>query len=400
MNYKVIIKKCDNPFRSVSIVDEIVLWSGAEKETIYDAIISRDVCLRKNTNQKEAEELRNRFEGVGATVELIELEDESNSFPETQEMKKENKPENINPFVRSDSLNHQKHEEEVKVDNSPREPSPTETDHVDKDKKRYSVSIDEQETKDLDNKNKKKKVKAKEKKYPSDSGHTDLGDMLITSDFKEDYIKELFRSLRTKILMRFHDIVDKSMVVTSLEAGVGKSTIASNMAITIAQQNWKTVLIDGDLRRGMLYKFFNKDQTPGLSDYINSDQPFSPDTMFNLVQKTHVKDLFLITNGNYVLNSSDLLTSKKFIHLKKQLSQHFDMVILDTPPLGSVADPVVVNEFFSRYILIVKAGKTNVIDLKKKIKEFPVLQKKILGLILNFAEMDTLRSYYKYSKYY
>jgi Mrp family chromosome partitioning ATPase len=76
------------------------------------------------------------------------------------------------------------------------------------------------------------------------------------------------------------------------------------------------------------------------------------------------------------------------------------MVILDTPPIGSVADPVVVNDFFSRYIVVVKAGKTNISDLKRKLREFPAVKKKILGLILNFATVDRIRSYYKNSKYY
>jgi capsular exopolysaccharide synthesis family protein len=225
-------------------------------------------------------------------------------------------------------------------------------------------------------------------------------DKLITEDFEEDYIKELFRSLRTKIFMRLHGIVDKSLVVTSIDANVGKSTISSNIAIAIANQNWRTVLIDGDLRCGVLHSYFDVDQRPGISDFILSDEKVTEKSLNTIIKRTHVKDLNLITTGKYRRDSSDLLTSAKFIKTKKLLSGMFDMIILDTPPIGSVTDPFVVCDFFSRYIIVVRAGKTDIVDLKNKFKEFPAVKKKILGLVLNFTNMDKMRSYYRNSKYY
>lgn len=225
-------------------------------------------------------------------------------------------------------------------------------------------------------------------------------DLLITSEFKQEYIKELFRSLRTKILLGLYDALDKSLVITSLDAGSGKSTMSANIALAIALQNKRTVLLDGDLRRGTLSQIFNIDQAPGLSEFLQSAGEISEHTVSALLRPTHVTHLQVIPCGSHVMHSSELLTSERFVKLKKILSDKFDIILLDAPPLGAVTDAVVINEFFSKYLIIVKAGVTNVVHLKKKIKEFPVLEKKVMGLVLNYATIDTMRSYYKYSKYY
>lgn len=271
---------------------------------------------------------------------------------------------------------------------------------------------------------------------------------LITSRFyKDEYIKELFRSLRTKILYVLSSMQDKSLVITSLHAEAGKSTIASNIAISFAQQKLRTVLIDGDLRRGILHEFFEVKNNPGLSDFltaqIQTQQNNSPallnqpyvhnlhtsnqlDALFNqektdsagynqqyfkqqptiedylaaIINKTHVPDLYIISCGNYLENPSDLFRSFQFREMKKILAHYFDIIIMDSPPLGAVVDAAVVQDMFAKYIIVVKAGKTNIIDLNKKINEFFTAKDKILGMVLNFATVDKKITYYKYSKYY
>lgn len=223
---------------------------------------------------------------------------------------------------------------------------------------------------------------------------------LMTHPFKEEYIKGIFRSLRTKIVLAFHDIADKSLVLSSLDARVGKSTIASNTAIAIAYQGMKTVLIDGDLRRGTLHKFFDIDQKPGLCDLICSNVSITDETVSSVVQPTMIPNLYVVPSEQNIIESSEVLTSTRFRQFKKILSNQFEWIILDTPPIGALVDAIVVGDIFSRYVLIVKAGVTNVIDMKKKINEYPQLKQKILGLILNYSALDKKLKYYKYSKYY
>ena len=389
-----IIKKCKNPFRAASIVEEIVSMSGASREYVLDKLIKKDVCVKKNANKTDAIGLKNRFESIGANVDLIESKKNSKS-----EQERDRKEKTDEFYITPDQTETVTSKETSSVDNIEKEENQDKFINRKKHKnakKPITISDTIVTLKALD----LPRGKARhDSDYPLPEGG-EYNDKLITENFKEDYIKELFRSLRTKIFMRLHGIVDKSLVVTSMEASVGKSIMSSNIAISVAHQNWKTVLIDGDLRRGILHNYFDVDQRPGLSDFILSKENVTEESLNSLIRKTHVRDLYLITSGKYTNNSSDLLTSLKFIKTKKLLSKHFDMIILDTPPIGAVADPVVVNDFFSRYIVVVKAGKTNISDLKKKLNEFPAVKKKMLGLILNFATVDRIRSYYKNSKYY
>jgi capsular exopolysaccharide family len=203
-----------------------------------------------------------------------------------------------------------------------------------------------------------------------------------------------------KIVLLFREKEDKSLIITSLEKGEGKSTISVNLALSLSQQNQRVLLIDGDLRRGTLHGFFGLDQSPGLSEFLSSRE--APDTpiLGSLIRQTKIPNLFLITSGSLNTNSSELLSSPKFGKIKEALSKKFDMIILDAPPLGAVADAVVVNHLFGGYLIVVNAGTTNIIDLNKKIAEFPVLGKKLVGFVLNRAMVDSRILYYKKSKYY
>jgi tyrosine-protein kinase Etk/Wzc len=223
--------------------------------------------------------------------------------------------------------------------------------------------------------------------------------LLITADDQPNYINEIFRSLRIKIMLLFREKEDKSIVITSLQKGEGKSTLAANLAMSLCQQNQKVLLIDGDLRLGTLHDFFGLSRSPGLTELLTHDMQ---DTRFleSPIRQTKIPNLFLITSGKSNTNSSDLLSSMKFEKLKEALTKKFDMIIFDAPPLGAVADAVVVNHLFGGYLIVVKAGSTNIVDLNKKIAEYPVLGKKLVGFVLNRAMVDSKILYYKNSKYY
>jgi len=372
--YKVVIKKCEDSRRAALIAEEVSRWSGVAKDTVNNAIINKNLCIKIETEKDEALELKNKFIAVGATVKLIEyditgeptLVDSQRSISEENYKRSPSKAEHIGLLQK------------------------LKTDIVIFGKKKK----DGKKEKGI----KEKKLKRREKNG-KEIGQ-ELSDLLITSEYRNEYIKELFRSLRTKVLMGLHDYKDKSLVVTSLDAGSGKSTMVSNIGISISQQNKNTLLIDGDMRRGSLHSFFKTEQSPGLSDFLISEDTISGDYINSFLKTTHVPGLCLLTSGQYVHNSSELLTSDRFIQLKKILAERFKIIILDTPPLGAVTDAVVVNEIFSRYLIIVKAEATNVVDMKKKINEYPALREKIAGLVLNYAALDKIRSYYKRSKYY
>ena len=236
---------------------------------------------------------------------------------------------------------------------------------------------------------------------PQDRKIKDPGDRLITNEFKQEYVKELFRSLRTKILLSCQKSADKSLIITSLEAHAGKSTIASNLAIAMAQHDLKTILIDGDLRMGMLSRFFdNTRQSPGLSDFLGSSEQLTREAVAPLIQPTPIPGLSIIASGRKSENAAELISSSRFRECRNLLSKMYDFIIFDSPPIGPAADALTVIDDFSYYLFVVRAGKTNTVDLKKKIEEYPQVKTKLLGLVLNFASIDSRLRYYKYSKYY
>ncbi len=223
---------------------------------------------------------------------------------------------------------------------------------------------------------------------------------LVAADLSQGFVNETFKSLRTKLTLLLHDSSDKSIVVTSLNPNEGKSTLCGNIAISFAQQGTKTVLIDGDLRRGVLHNSFAVEKSPGLTDYVIGSQSLSEESLAELVQPTHVPNLHIITSGQNQPNPIELLVSEKFAQLRKTLASRYEVIIMDSPPLGVGTDAVVLNELFSRYILVAKAGKTNLVDLKKQIEEYGVLKEKVLGLVLNYADVRKTSKYYKNSSYY
>lgn len=221
---------------------------------------------------------------------------------------------------------------------------------------------------------------------------------LITADYNPNFINEMFRSLRTKIMLRL-DGKPKRVVLTSYNMGDGKSLIASNIAITMAQQKLKTLLIDADMRRGVLHNSFVVKKSPGLSTILAGDDEFTDERFTTLLQQTHVPNLWLLSSGVNLPNPSELLSSKRMEQLMDELGKRFDFILIDSPPLFVAADAVIAGKYCSGYVVVVRAGSTDNVALRKKLAEFPSVQNNVLGVILNQATIDAKLKEYKYSSY-
>jgi polysaccharide biosynthesis transport protein len=246
-------------------------------------------------------------------------------------------------------------------------------------------------------------VKKKKQKRKESTGSTrvrQIDPKLVTASYTPDFTNEIFRSLRSKIMLSMHEVEQKRLVVTSYNMNEGKSLLSANLAITMAQQKLRTILIDGDIRRGVQHNTFVLNKKPGLSDFLFSDDPVTPETVAPLIQATHVPKLSLIASGPHVPNPTELLAQPRFSVLLDYLSTQFDVIILDTPPMGVSVDAAIVSNYFNGVIVTVKAGATNVIALKKKLKEFPHLQEHIIGMVLNQSELDSSIKQYKYYSYH
>ncbi len=212
------------------------------------------------------------------------------------------------------------------------------------------------------------------------------------------YVHELFRSLRAKLNYRLENTSGKSILVTGYDSGEGKSLIASNMAIMAAQQHTPTLLIDADMRRGVLHKTFAVYNQPGLSDLLLCEHQITEQMLRSSIKLTSFPHLFLLTAGNPVQNPTELLTSRLFKGIMQWLDARFAMIIIDAPPLSPVTDAIIMNKVVSGSVLVVRAGKTNTAGLNKVINEYPSFKEKILGVVLN--GVNNVPKQKKYNAYY
>ncbi|MFQ6113120.1 MAG: CpsD/CapB family tyrosine-protein kinase, partial [bacterium] len=220
---------------------------------------------------------------------------------------------------------------------------------------------------------------------------------LITQFAPKSSISEAYRAFRTSILYSKVDKPLKSILVTSPGPAEGKSTSVANLAITMAQQGSKVLLVDADLRRPVLHSIFKVDKKSGLSNRLVGK--ISTKTVIN---KTAVENLFLIPCGTIPPNPSELLGSEAMNHLIDELNSQFDMILFDTPPTIAVTDPVVLSAMVDGVVLVVKAGQTN---RKATLRSFSLLKSvnsQILGVLLNCVKMDGVYDsyYYPYQYHY
>jgi succinoglycan biosynthesis transport protein ExoP len=231
-----------------------------------------------------------------------------------------------------------------------------------------------------------------------DNGHvTDLRQLLLTHYAPRSSVSEAYRSLRTNLQYFNHEKPLKSLLITSTIAKEGKSTIVSNLGIIFSQRGLKTVMIDADLRKPVLHKFFNVDLKGGLTDLIiNHDMPVS-----KVIKKTSIENLHLLTAGSIPPNPTDLLESNRMKTIQKMLEDEFDFALFDSPPIMVVTDAVVLSRILDGVLLIVetKKAKRDAVRAAKGIIEH--VGGRLLGAVLNkarFSRMDHL--YGGYPGYY
>lgn len=225
-----------------------------------------------------------------------------------------------------------------------------------------------------------------------------LDEKLITSDYVPNIAGESFRFLRTKLNMLSID-TDKTFIITSLNPGEGKSLITSNIAITFAQQKMPTLLVDCDLRRGVLHHSFVCKKNPGLSDLLIDDSVKTYKKASTFIQKTHIPNLSLLSSGKSIPNPSELLGSSRMEFVYGFLKKKFPIIIFDTPPFEFIPDAFALNTFVHRIILVVKYGKTNINRIGDLISGYKEFRNDFVGVIVNASQEVKESKYYAYSYY-
>ncbi len=228
----------------------------------------------------------------------------------------------------------------------------------------------------------------------------------ITLNSPRAPVAEAFRSLRTNIHYTSVDHSLETLLVTSPSAGVGKTTISSNLGVVLAQGGQKTILIDADLRRPMVHKIFNLPNRLGLSSSFVFSSLFKDDRAIpeGTLQSTKVEGLSVITSGKLPPNPSELLGSEKMQTILNDLREQADVLIIDAPPLLAVTDAAVLAARADRVVLVLQPGVTKLELARKSVEQLHHVGANLVGVILNNIEPSSGRygyyTYYYDSQYY
>ena len=199
----------------------------------------------------------------------------------------------------------------------------------------------------------------------------------------DDIAIESLRSMRTAIHFALSAAKNNLIMISGPAPEVGKSFISTNLAAILAQSEKRVLIIDADLRRGYLHKYFNHDNQAGLADYLNGQQ-----NLDTIIKTTEITGLSVITRGKSPTNPSELLSSAKFAALLEQLSPLYDHVIIDTPPILAVTDGIIISQYTGVNLVIARYAKTQIKELELTINRFEQVGVKVNGIILN----DIVRS--------
>ncbi|MCM2285300.1 MAG: polysaccharide biosynthesis tyrosine autokinase [Desulfobacula sp.] len=208
-------------------------------------------------------------------------------------------------------------------------------------------------------------------------------------------IAESFKGMRTAVLLSSADDPPKILLVSSFTPGEGKSSISASLAMSLAHAGKKVLLIDADMRRPVQHKNFNIENSSGLSSFLAG---VSAENQIRV--ENPIENLYLITSGPIPPNPSELLSSKKLKDLLSNVSVDYDMIIIDTPPLASVTDPVILSTLVDGVILVTWAGKTTYEMLGKGLKQLREVDAPLIGVVLNRFNAKKSGYYYNYGDYY
>ena len=204
---------------------------------------------------------------------------------------------------------------------------------------------------------------------------------------------EAFRTLRANILFSSADEGMRSLVITSAGPGEGKSLVASNLSVALAQAGQRVLLIDADMRRPRIHEIFDSSQEPGLSNVLSERAQTS-----DAIKKSGVAGLWLLNAGRIPPNPGELLGSRRCADFLASLSAQFDWVVLDTPPVMVVTDSTIVAKRASGVVFVVAAESTSRNAARAAVEQLSAADAHLLGSVLN--HVDVIRKPGDYFAYY
>jgi non-specific protein-tyrosine kinase len=214
---------------------------------------------------------------------------------------------------------------------------------------------------------------------------------LITLTDPRSPAAEAYRTLRTNLYFSSLDRTLETLVVTSAAPGEGKSTALSNLAVTMAQGDKRTILVDADLRRPSLHTIFGASNNQGLTTMAVDDAALTEPPLID----TGVENLWLLPSGPLPPNPAEILGSRRMEEIIATLKGQADMVLFDTPPAIAMTDAAVLGTKVDGVLLVVRAGKTRREHAQRAKELLERVNVRLVGAVLNDAQQDqSLGGYY------
>jgi polysaccharide biosynthesis transport protein len=222
-------------------------------------------------------------------------------------------------------------------------------------------------------------------------------ELLIFADPRSS-LSESYRQLRTSILLSTAGHAPKSLLITSSLPSEGKTTTATNTAISLAQTGAKVLIIDADMRRPRLHSVFNVGNGKGLSTVLSSELNTSQILdVINFDERTNVS---VMTSGPIPPNPAELIGSEQMVRLLKTLQDEFTHVVVDSPPITSFTDGVLIASLVDGVILVVHSGKSSRQVVRRARQLLQDVRAKVLGVVLNNVNLNSQDNYYYYQSYH
>lgn len=207
-------------------------------------------------------------------------------------------------------------------------------------------------------------------------------------------VQEAYRTLRTSVMFALPGSQCKCIGITSASPGDGKSTTASNLAISLAQIGKKVILIDSDMRLPTIAAKFQVKSAPGLSDLLVGQAQLE-----NVIIEHEQCKLDLLPSGNIPPDPTGLLEAKQLESLFSTLRDTYEYIIVDLPPVVSVSDALILSKYMDGFLLVVREQQTHHRDIKEMMRQLELAGAKVIGFVLSGSNINKGKKYtYKYGK--
>ncbi|WP_113627375.1 tyrosine-protein kinase Wzc [Pectobacterium peruviense] len=223
-------------------------------------------------------------------------------------------------------------------------------------------------------------------------GNTRATDLLAVGN-PADLAIEAIRSLRTSLHFAMMEAKNNVLMISGASPAIGKTFVSANLGAVIAQSGQRVLIVDCDMRKGYAHELMGTDGSNGLSDILSSQCNAG-----NSVRKTAVENMDFIPRGQVPPNPSELLMHSRFADFVRWAGEHYDLVLLDTPPILAVTDAAIISRHVGTSLLVARFEMNTVKEIEVSIRRFEQNGTEIKGVILN-AIVKRAASYYGYGNY-